>query len=72
MHIEFNTQNIAVCLCELADPNTKKFLSLSNIREIERALYHIKTLAENEYNPPYFEKLLKILENICKYEYLED
>lgn len=72
MYIEFDTQNIAIRLCELAEPNTKKFLSLSNIKEIERALYHLKTIAENEYNQDYFRTLLKVLKSISELDYLED
>lgn len=72
MYIEFDTQHVAVRLCELADPNNKKFLSLSNIKEIERALYHLKTIAENEYNSDYFRELIKVLDAICNFDYLED
>jgi hypothetical protein len=71
MYIEFDTQYIAIRLCELADPN-KKFLSLSNIKEIEKALYHLKTIAENEYNQEYFRTLLKVLKSISTIDYLED
>lgn len=72
MYIDFDTQQVAVCLCELADPNKKKFLSLTNIKEIERALYHLKTIAENEYNQEYFRTLLKVLKSISTLDYLED
>lgn len=72
MCIDFDTQSAAVRLCEMADPNTKKFLSLSNIREIDMALYHLKAMAENEYNSDYFITLVKVLSAICEYDYLED
>ena len=72
MYIDINTEYIAVYLCQLADPNNKKFLKLSTIKEIERALYHLKTIAENEYNQEYFRTLLKVLKNISELDYLED
>lgn len=72
MNIDINIENVAVCLCQLADPNNKKFLKFSTIKEIERVLYHLKTIAENPYNDDYFRTLLKVLENITKYDYLED
>ena len=72
MYIEFDTQSVAVRLCELADPNNKKFLTLTKIREIERALYYLKAIAQNEYNDDYFREFIKVLNAICSLDYLED
>ena len=71
MNINFNTQHAAVTLCEMADPNTKRFLSHNNISEIDMALYHLKAMAENEYNMEYWRTLVTVLSAICEFDYLE-
>lgn len=74
MNIEFDTQYTAERLVSLALPNenTQNDFILEKISQTERALYHLKTMAENEYNEECFRDFIKVLKNICIYDYLED
>ena len=73
MYIDFDTQSTAERLVALALPNgnvPEQFVA-EKVQETEKALYHIKVIAENEYNEEYFRTFIKILKNICIYDYLE-
>lgn len=65
MYIEFDIEYIAEFLGKLS-------MREKDIKEIEKALYHLKTIAENEYNQDYFRIFLKVLKNISNIDYLED
>ena len=65
MYIEFDIEYIAEFLGKLA-------MREKDTKEIEKALYHLKTIAENEYNQYYFRTFLKVLKSISSIDYLED
>ena len=65
MYIEFDTEYIADFLCKLA-------MREKDTKEIEEALYHLKAIAQNEYNEENFRTLLKVLKSISELDYLED
>ena len=65
MYIEFNPEYVAETLCKMA-------MLENNIKETEKALYHIKAIAENPYNDEYFRTFIKVLDSICNIDFLED
>lgn len=65
MHIDFDVENVSRTLCKMA-------MLENDTREIEKALEHLKAIAQNEYNQDYFRTLTKVLSTICEYDYLED
>lgn len=65
MYIEFDIQGTAEYLAALAQTEEQ-------IPEIEKALYHLKAIAENKYNDEYFRTFLRMLIKITEFDYLED
>lgn len=65
MYIDFDTQEQAEFLCKLA-------MREKDTKEIEKALYHIKAIAQNKYNDEYFRTFLKVLKSISNIDYLEN
>lgn len=65
MYIDFDTQFIAEKLCKMA-------MLENEIEETEKALYHLKAMAQNKYNNDYFRTLVKVLNEIGNVDYLED
>lgn len=65
MYIEFNTEYVAETLCKMA-------MTEELTKETEKALYHLKAIAENPYNEEYFRTLIKVLDSICNFDFLED
>lgn len=64
---EKSTQEIAENLYELSkdmDYMDYEEEKESVINELENALYHIKTIAQNEHNQEYFRTLYNILQRI--------
>ena len=64
MYINFNVEYVSDTLCKMARLE-------NNINDVEKALEHIKAIAQNEYNPEYFRTLVEVLSTICEYDYLE-
>lgn len=56
-----SSEEIAKRICELAYGNNT---DLERYNEIEKAIYYLKCVAENEYNSDYFRTCYKTLEKI--------
>ena len=73
MNINFDTEYTAKRLVSLALPNDHESspLACKYVQETKKALHYLKTVAENEYNDDFFRNFIKVLKNICIYDYLE-
>lgn len=64
-----DTLEMALKLIELSkdmDFEDYKETNEKDINEIEKALYHIKTISENELNSDYWKALYNLLISICE------
>lgn len=55
----YSARDIAEELARLADAPEEA------IQELDEAIFHIETYAQNEYNPDYFRILLNVLQTIA-------
>lgn len=66
MNFYYSPEEIKNCLCDLSDFETETIIGC----EVEKALYNLKCICENEYNDESYRIFYRILEDVTRnYEY---
>ncbi len=61
----YDCEEIAAVLCRLSSANA--IVDVETMNDVEEAIYHLKTIASNEYNSDYYRTFWNVLQEITDY-----
>ena len=61
----YDCEEIATVLCRLSSGNVT--VDVETMKDVEEAIYHLKTIASNEYNSDYYRTFWNVLQEITDY-----
>lgn len=61
----YDSEEIATVLCRLSTGND--IVDVDVMKDVEESIFHLKTIASNEYNSDYYRTFWNVLQKITDY-----